>query len=292
TRLPGQSLDEIYNDLDHHSKLAIIDQFINLLAKMESIEFPKAGTFTAPSSLPVSTKNHSTRTPLTITFFNKGDEEFVKDPQTATDRSGSNLEAFLISHINGWMEKERKNTAEYNDGGSLSLPLFQQLLCILSTLNRSGTFKADPSPIVLHHWDLEPRNIIVNPAPSGPGYTITGVIDWDNALSLPRALARRPADWIWDHNCKGFTGYLDTDHHPATDLSAESLALKAYFDAQAAATLGGDYLEDAYGSGRWLRRIWTFARGGVYSIWLLDLIRLLVEDWEKTLEVEGEVEMV
>ncbi len=65
------------------------------------------------------------------------------------------------------------------------------------------------------------------------------------------------------------------------DLSEESLALKAYFDAKAKEILGEAYLEDAYGTGTWLRRIWTFAKGGIHSSWYWDLVKLLVEDWEK-----------
>ncbi|KAL8820940.1 MAG: hypothetical protein Q9223_000928, partial [Gallowayella weberi] len=266
--------------------------FVELLEKVESIEFPTAGTFTAPSSLTVSGTNCSTSIPVSITFFNRGDEEFVKDPQTAYHRSGSDLRALLVSHIHGWMEKERKHTAKYNDGDSLNLSYFQTLLSMLSTLDQSGTFNTITSPIVLHHWDLVPRNIMVAPSPSESGLTITGIIDWDDALALPRALARRPADWIWDYNSERSTGYLDTDHHPKTNLDADSLALKAHFDAKAASTLGGGYLEDAYGSGRWLRRIWTFARGGVYSTLYLDLIWLLVKDWEKKLEGEREMASV
>ena len=41
-----------------------------------------------------------------------------------------------------------------------------------------------------------------------------------------------------------FTGYLDNDHHSHTKLSEEAIALKAYFDAKAAAVFP-DYLEDA-----------------------------------------------
>ncbi|KAI4174138.1 MAG: hypothetical protein LQ343_002473 [Gyalolechia ehrenbergii] len=286
-RISGIPLSEIYSELTYKEKESIVDQFIDLLAEAESVRFSTAGTFTASSSLPTSTHdfNASGNVSPSITLFDKGDEDFVKDPKIASDRAGTNLKALLTSHINGWIEAERKHTQKYQDGDSLTLLYWEKMLAMLDQLDREGAFASNNNtPIVLHHWDLEPRNIMVSP--TSPGYAIVGIIDWDDAIALPRPLARKPPAWIWDFDSEAFTGYLDIDHHPSkTDLVSEkddeNAALKAHFDARAAAVLGQEYLDDAYGNGRWLRRIWTFARGGVYSTWYLDLIKELVEDWEK-----------
>ena len=42
TRLPGQSLDRIYAELNHKDKLEIVDQFVELLAEVEAVTFPTA----------------------------------------------------------------------------------------------------------------------------------------------------------------------------------------------------------------------------------------------------------
>ncbi|KAL8786512.1 MAG: hypothetical protein Q9213_002739 [Squamulea squamosa] len=277
TRLPGISLDKVYDDLNQDEKQAIVDQFVGLLARIESIRFPTSGTFTASQVVPTSTHSCSATLPHTITGFKKGDEEYVQDPITAINRAGSDLKAFLVSHIEGWIEKERKHSDQYQES-SLTVPYYQNLLAILDSLDDNGAFGDKHEPIVLHHWDLEPRNIMV--LRSASGYQITGLIDWDDALALPRTLARRAPDWIWNSDFEPFTGYLDTDHHPEEKVQEANLALKAYFDRKAQMVLGDKYLNDAYGSGRWLRRIWTFAKGGVYSTWYWDLIKLLVEHWE------------
>ncbi|KAL9024167.1 MAG: hypothetical protein Q9196_006716 [Gyalolechia fulgens] len=291
TRISGIPLSEVYDELTYEEKESIVDQFIDLLAETESVRFPTAGTFTASSSLPTSTHDLDTSTVASpsITYFDKGDEDFVKEPKTSSDRAGTDLKALLTSHIHGWIETERKHTEKYQDGVSLTQPYWARMLTMLDQLDREGAFAATTTtPIILHHWDLEPRNIMVAPtAPSG--YAIVGIIDWDDAIALPRPLARKPPAWIWDFDSDAFTGYLDTDHHPhKTDLvpadgdgGGANAALKSHFDARAAAVLGPAYLDDAYGNGRWLRRIWTFARGGVYSTWYLGLIKELVEDWEK-----------
>lgn len=276
TRLPGVSLDRVYDDLEYKEKLAIIDQFVVLLGGIQSITFDTAGTFVADSmvSLPVSGKQPT----LPIKTFDEGPADFLNTPETVQGRRGHDLKAFLANHIHGWIQKEP------SEGPSLTRSSYHAMLDMVEVLNHEGAFGAEPPPIVLHHWDLEPRNLMVKKLDST--WNICGIIDWDDAIALPRPLARKAPDWIWDFETEGFTGYLDTDHHPQVNLSDEALALKAYFDAKAAATLEG-YLQDAYGHGRWLRRIWTFARSGLYSVWYIDLVKKLEEDWNARSKVES-----
>ncbi|KAL8904047.1 MAG: hypothetical protein Q9171_007188 [Xanthocarpia ochracea] len=288
SRISGISLDEVYGDLDHDGKLAITDQFVDLLAQIESVEFPFAGNFAASCLMPDSTNDFDAAAAPHVTVFDEGDEDYVLDPQTFLDRAGADLKALLESQINGWIVKERKHTEKYQDGESLTLPYFEKMLTILDILESEGAFESS-TPIVLYHWDLEPRNIMVR---YDNGWKIVGIIDWDDVVAVPRSLARRAPDWLWDFESEGFTGYLNTDHHPKIDLSEESLAMKAYFDAKAKEVLGEAYLEDAYGTGPWLRRIWIFAKGGIHSTWYWDLVKLLVEDWEKREQATGMCEPV
>ncbi|KAL8722833.1 MAG: hypothetical protein Q9181_007414, partial [Wetmoreana brouardii] len=84
TRLPGQALDGIYNDLPHEDKLLVVDQFVELLVSLESITLSKAGTFTAPSLPPPAKDFNDTAIP-SISTFNEVDDNFVKDPQVLQD---------------------------------------------------------------------------------------------------------------------------------------------------------------------------------------------------------------
>lgn len=281
TCLPGMRLDNVFENLDHEGKLAIIDQYVGLIAKLEAITFPTAGTFTASSLEPTSTKTFSPLAAPEITFFNKGDDEFIEEPTTEANRAGPGLKALIVSHIDGWIEKERKDAERCQDE-SLRIPYYEKMKEILDTLDIEGAFH-QPQPIVLHHWDLEPRNVMVTP--TSTGYEITGIIDWDDALALPRTLARRAPDWIWDFEKEGFTGYLDTDSHPKadSDLSQDNLALKNHFDQKAKLVLGDQYLQDAYGNGRLLRRIWTLVREGAFSMWYHTLAIELTKEWEERL---------
>ena len=273
TRLPGQSLDQIYADLDHKDKIGIADQFVEVLARLESITFATSGTLTTSSPLPAAMSDVPHIANPLVTVFDEGDAEFVKDPKVLKDRAGPDVRSFLVSHLNGWIQKELNDEGEEE---SLTLPDLRQLLAMVEEMANEKAFNDGPYPVVLYHWDLEARNIMVEK--TDDTWRICGIIDWDDALALARPLARKPPAWIWDFDPEGFTGYLDNDHHPNNDLSDENLALKAHFDAAAAAVLP-DYLEDAYGRGRWLRRIWTFARTGANNAWYVELIKELPRDW-------------
>ena len=274
TMIPGKRLDYVYEDLDHTEKLEVIDLYASLLVRIESVRFAKAGTFAASTTLPATIHDFEATAAPAVHIFNEGNEQVTKDLKTIRDRAGPDLKALLLSHIDGWIRSDA-NT----DDGPYTLPGYKDLLAIMKDLEQEGAFNSGPHPVVLNHWDLEPRNIMVDHMEGA--WKITGIIDWDDALALPRPLARRAPDWIWDFEPQEFTGFLNNDHHPNPKLTDEGIALKTYFDAQAAKVLEG-YMEDAYGQGRWLRRIWTFARhGNGGNSWYLDLIKQMPEDWAR-----------
>ena len=273
SRLPGQCLEDVYDDLDQEGKIAIVEQIVELMARLESLEFSVAGKFVAP---PVDA---STAPPGSIIkIFDEGDEDFMKGSSVVTDRQGPDLKAFLLSHMNGWVATELKREAKGDR--SFAIQSYKEILTIIDTLSQEGAFANAPCPVVLHHWDFEPRNIMVEN--STGTWRISGIIDWDNAITVPRPLARRPLDWIWDSEGESFTGYLNTDHQPKPleKLTAEERELKARFDALATSKLQ-NYAEDAYGHGRWLRRIWTFAKEGGDTMWYIELMELLIKDWNE-----------
>ncbi len=199
SRISGISLDEVYGDLDHDGKLAIADQFIDLVAQTESVEFPSAGNFAASCLMPDSTNDFDATAAPHVSVFDEGDEDYALDPQTVLDRAGTDLKALLKSQINGWIVKERKHTEKYQDGESLTLPCFEKMLTILDALESEGAFN-NSTPIVLYHWDLEPRNIMVK---YDNGWEIVGIIYWDDVVAVPRSLARKAPDWIWDFDSEG-----------------------------------------------------------------------------------------
>ncbi|KAL8634992.1 MAG: hypothetical protein Q9228_007474, partial [Teloschistes exilis] len=193
TRIPGQSLNYLWPAMAEQDKYAIIDDVIRLLYSLETVTFPKAGELIAASPAAKATSNHYTKTapPIVRTFTGP-----IAASNGARDRAGPNLKRFLTSSLKGRIQRESKHGPP--DEESLPVaPRFKTLLAILNDLDAQGAFDAQPFPIVLHHWDLEPRNIIVSDVNPSSAWKITGLVDWDQAQALPRPLAREPRRWIW-----------------------------------------------------------------------------------------------
>ena len=285
TQIEGKCLQHVYGEISLEEKLRIVDQFVDLLVDLDSIRFASAGSFAASSPLSLESSDFVAAVPgapsaLTTVHFGKGDDEFAKSAGAIHDRRGPDLKAFLDSHIIGWILKDLR----LNKYDQVTVPPFRRMLAMLKSLDREGAFADAPYPIVLHHTDLEPRNIMVsNRGPSGK-WEISGIIDWDEAVAIPRPLARFPPTWIWDFDPDKYSSFPNLDDYSIIEeerlIGEESKALKLYFDAAARKKLGEKYVEDAYGYGSWFRRIWYFVKGGVHSEMCLKLIKIMDDDWE------------
>ncbi|KAL6990218.1 hypothetical protein U1Q18_052146 [Sarracenia purpurea var. burkii] len=161
--------------------------------------------------------------------------------------------------------------------------------CTMSIEDRGSPGQLPVS--ILYHWDLEPRNILVRPknglesehAQETGEWEIDKVIDWDRILAVPPVLARKPPVWLWDFSYDSehpsipsdFDG--DVDHFTPSRydidsgrLSPDDQRIRQHFEENLILGLrnhyeGYDrasYLEEAYGKGRWLRRLARFAIHG------------------------------
>ncbi|KAL8791597.1 MAG: hypothetical protein Q9195_005802 [Heterodermia aff. obscurata] len=96
TRIAGTCLREEYAKLAFSEKLNIVEQFVDLLVKLESITFGSAGTFVPSSDLPLKSNNFTTaHQPIlcNVLRFSEGGEDFA-DP--------GYLKALLSNLVNGW----------------------------------------------------------------------------------------------------------------------------------------------------------------------------------------------
>ena len=278
TRLTGESLNHVYGDLTWSEKRAIADQYIGIVAKLESIRFEAAGSLIAPSTVSEAPDGQAGVLAPTVQVFDGYDANPIQDPEILADRAGSDVKALYKSLIAKFVNAELQTELDrYN---SHTLPYWRKMEIVVEEMDQEGFFKDKSEPIVMHHWDLEDRNIMV--AQVDGKWKITGVLDWDEAICLPRPLARKPPVWLWfwmasseEHS----DGEYDCDQHPDRELSAEGSALKAFFDRRIEEVLPG-YHEDAYGSGRWLRRLWVFIKDGLSSAWLIGPCEQLLVEWE------------
>ncbi|TVY93238.1 hypothetical protein LAWI1_G002368 [Lachnellula willkommii] len=110
-------------------------------------------------------------------------------------------------------------------------------------------------------------------------WEISGVIDWDDSLSVPVVLARNPYSWVWldlDARRSDWDGNRNTP--PNRDLTPDELLVKAHFD-QTMERLTPGYIEDTYHRGVWLRRVAELAMHGVLENEDFRDGEKIVEDW-------------
>lgn len=272
TRLPGIPLEKVYSELSYREKITIADQVASIIIKIESIKFPKGGRLVCSSSAPIplsSTSCENLSCDLEVTGFNQGCNGH--DPKEVITEPTTSLESLFSIQLKAWYEYDKKGSSTH------ILDFWDKLLEILGQFLQLRLLKPDEEN-VLFHWDLEPRNILVEKKDSG--WKITGVIDWDGTLSVPPVLSRKPPVWLWNSGMapSGWDG--DSDTLPPVNLSEAEQKIKNYLDTKIDAFLPG-YLEDAYNSGPWLRRLSKFALGGFSSDLDTSRYKVFVEDWEK-----------
>lgn len=216
TRISGTSLNHLWGKIHYAEKCAIVDQYLGLLVKLELLEFPAAGTFTPASPLPASMNDFSTTAVPSIQIFDEIPPG-PSDAQVLAERTGADIKSLLQSHLKMYMAEEvRNNIHQYPHSMT---PLYRDLLSMLEDMESEGFFADQPLPIVLHHWDLEPRNLMISQASDTGAWTIHGVIDWDDAIAVPRPLARKPPVWIWHFPDEEPEGFLNDDQFPDPELS-------------------------------------------------------------------------
>ncbi|KAG7008328.1 hypothetical protein G7Y79_00006g019480 [Physcia stellaris] len=275
TRIPGTSLNHLWGKVDYADKYAIVDQYLDLLVRLESITFPVAGTFVASAPMTTAENDYHPTAEPTIRVFDKRNSEPDQDDGKLKERAGSDIRSLFTSLLEMYTDEEVENNV-HRYAHSMT-PLYGQLLLMLEEMESEGFFADQPHPITLHHWDLEPRNLMVEKASDG-AWRICGVIDWDDTIAVPRPLARKPPVWIWHFPDEEPESFRDDDQFQDPELSEKDKELKTYFDTKIEELLPG-YGQDAYGRGRWLRRIWSFVREGVYREYERYFVKQLIDDW-------------
>ncbi|KAF7923758.1 uncharacterized protein EAE98_007576 [Botrytis deweyae] len=107
------------------------------------------------------------------------------------------IEGLINVHLQVAYEKSGFLSAEYKDLVKLSR-IFQEM-------RDEGLMDRFSGVTTLWHPDLYPRNVVFDRVDAGEGMgremKLTAVIDWDDALVLPRYMIRKPLKWIWTRNC-------------------------------------------------------------------------------------------
>lgn len=254
TRIAGMPLDEALSQMTFNAKKQFIRKLVDLYVEMDKIRFPCAGTL--GSSL---RRNSSS---LEVTSFDLGPESNGNDryrthPQEST-------RDMLLSQFECWKivaDKGYHSSSSSQD--ELVSRYMDELTAVTLQMEKKGWLGDNKN--ILFHPELSPRHIFVTRTGSGSKavWDISGVIDWEAALSVPRVMANRAPSWLWRWGAGGGYDEKDEKGDNRNPEDKEREILKHQFETEMAAALP-KFLRYAYRPHfQLLRRLCGFAVWGL-----------------------------
>ena len=320
TRFPGVSLAKAMDAMSLEYKVQVAGQVAALQADMNKIVTKGSGRLMARNAKQLKQMRLNFQThwlnlqeDIGIRGFLSGRNGIGSDRKARFENVCHSLYSLLDSHLEASFRSEISEKHTDED----CIRAYLKLKDMFEDMENMGWFTdADKSDSdgVLHHWNLQARSIMVDrtEGPSSP-WRITGVIDWDLPYTLPPVLTRKPPVWLWgqsydtellDDYQDSFEEEFDGDHDlmyhkevNSAPLTAEELKIKERYEEVLIDKLYvekyGDkakevYRDDAYGRGRWLRRIWKFNYEGLESgSYHLCRVQLLIKEWTAFKKANG-----
>lgn len=258
---PGQRLDEVLENeiLTSEDSLQIASIIADIFVRMQKDFNPRNGRFVSSLNIPHRCDDVSLISPLLVLASFKIDGWEVPG-STLSGSIADLMEAILDLRY----EQEKDET----------------LLSVWSSLDeirqemKSRGFLVCEQP-VLWHWNFAPQNILVARTSANNSWEVTALLDWDGVLSAPRVLTREPPVWLWQPGNESPQANLESSIGVPRQLKTEEETIKKHFEdrlLQAGIDINA-YRNDAYGHGRWVRRLFSFLQ--------LEHAFLYDKDWEK-----------
>ncbi|KAK8073538.1 hypothetical protein PG994_004437 [Apiospora phragmitis] len=259
SRIPVDPYDLCERRLTHDQKLSIATQLAALYRQMESITSPVAGIIEACQNA-LEHDNTSADDFLSVQPFGAecchqpedptmdGDDTIENVGKLPHDRlrrdsPGLSVDEIMLAIYQRHMHHSPGCRKEDHDH---SLKLYEPLQEMMQNLVDLKIFGSDA--ICLHRPDLFTRNIMIDStADADP--VITGVVDWDDALFVPRFAAREPPRWLWgQYDLKYYEGglkegesILRTPSTLLTEIPPENEDIKRAFTE----AIGEDWMAEA-----------------------------------------------
>lgn len=300
-RLPGSNLEKVFYDLPLAEKLQVTTKVAELMVEMESIKLDAPGRVVASDGVPkLQYQQIASQKSVKIVGYRSARFGISKQFPSLDEQGFTSLIRVMLEH--------RIRVFIGNDEPWM-VEKIEMLQKIASQMEKVGLVRTADKYCTLWHWDFAARNIMISRASATPiiepnsvpgeeidgnrlfpgaeiapdPWVITGVLDWDGMLSVPRILTRSPPLWLWcneDERSSAWSGNFDAP--PARELTQDELLIKAHFD-QIMAKASPSYMEDAYFRGPWLRRLARFALFGFSEYGCFERYDTFVKDWENHL---------
>ncbi|KAI9648837.1 hypothetical protein NHQ30_003478 [Ciborinia camelliae] len=315
-RLPGQPISSVYHDASLSEKLQITTLVADLLVKMDSLNPSHTGRLASTRSLPWVAHDVSlSHSHIQINGFRRNDfSDFpLLKPQnlynTLLDifevRKEENLEwpdmtkrcedaQRIVREMenHGLFRKNDDSNVVWHWDISTNNVLLDQVNTQSPRLLEKTEAQLDESKtspdIVIDEGlpDIEQHS---ESSDSGLGqesneWVISGVLDWDDALSVPRVIAREPPSWLWvDDNERGLGWDGDRSEPLQRNLTTEENLIKTHFDR---IMQGADpeWYDDTYVRGPWVRRMFKFALYSFEDEYPVQKFDKFKEDWAAYLQ--------
>lgn len=250
-RVAGQLAKTIYDGkLSLSERLQIAECMAAIAKKFKTITFSQPGRIVADDSMPETALNPSTQTVKVEPF----QLWRVKEPKFLPDKEKPGNMEYLLRYL----LKFRESTYAGHWDDPYKNQLYQNLHKIVRQMGDAGYFDdVKRGKCVLWHWDLSAENVLIQKSDDGK-WAVSGIIDWDEILSVPQVWASTPNSWLWIDERRGSYSWLGykLDYNP-WELAGEDLAVKLYYDYFAANN--PHYQDDTYGKGKLIRRLAYFA---------------------------------
>jgi hypothetical protein len=320
TRLPGVSWISVIEKMPFENQLVLAEELAGTTARLHTVQFESSGRLQCdqkldtPLQLSLTSSSREIKENLKIWGFPKETGELGDSERTSPCQPVWSSLYELLSHaVQDLLARELQKSYPFGPSERL-VRMYFKLEDMLQDMDHIGWFsEADkaPSKSVLHHWDLEARNIMVKQKDRNSPWHISGVIDWDSPHALPPVLTMKPPIWLWDASDDAelpadVQKYYDNDfdwmpleyhqkenaeHFNSDGIKVkqrfEETIVKALYSEQYGVDAHAKYADDAYGRGRWLRRIWRFASEGVYTNGHHHRMEQLDREWDAYKKANG-----
>ncbi|CAO1596411.1 hypothetical protein XANCAGTX0491_000260 [Xanthoria calcicola] len=269
SRIPGQDLQDIYRTLDHEKKLAIAEQWGQMLLSEFAVQNESPGLVDASTD----------DTGAYVYKFRPFDvnPEPEDEPQDARLLAKQTTLDMFVLQFERWHAAD--NRAYPND---FPLDHFARLTTVAKEMDAAGLF--NDVCFSLCHLDLAPRNVMAD-IKSDNSIQISGVLDWDSAVFGPAFLACEPPSWIW-----AWSDYEDEDedrgedyneiHANDTPATPEDQELKRKFEEVVGKDMMKFFYEPQY---RLARTLFNIALIGLRHNDAFEKTDRLIQEWAELL---------
>ncbi|KAH0371546.1 hypothetical protein KCU65_g1742, partial [Aureobasidium melanogenum] len=293
TYLPGDQVSKVHrerNEMSLEDRLWLAGEAAEIRARLETLSFEARTDIN--EKLDISA--------FLIEPYNKDlDDDSAWDRFGARGRIYYSLYDTMFRAVDDLMAKAM---VKLHASLECSFRAYAAIKDILLDMDHLGWFsEADRaySRSVLNHGSINDTQILVERTGDiARPWRLTGIIGFYEAEILPSVLTRQPWSFLWDvydaskklpeETRFSWTGDVDELPTELPYLNAEDLKVKQHYEdvlieklytPQYGEKAREKYFDDTYGRGRWLRRLFVFAREGVPFRDTQHRFNKLLRDW-------------